>query len=284
MEKEDKIICEIGINHEGIVENALTMIRQAKHAGADFVKFQKRNPDICVPEEYKNDTVIFNNKRMTYLEQKKILEFDTYDYNIIDNFCGELNIKWFASVFDIDSLKFISRYKSAGIIKIPSSQICNIELLTQTRKVALKNKLEVFISTGASELSDIQRAVELLGETLTVIFHTTSIYPCPDDTLDLTKITELQKMFPDKNIGYSNHYSNGFPAIVAKTLGATYFEFHVQGVYTKEICDNLMSLTYDNFCQICSILKKMNYWNGEAIFKAKDEELAKLRKQQYFLD
>lgn len=74
------IIAEIGINHNGDLNLALQMIKAAKDAGADCVKFQKRNPDKCVPEEQKNKPRIFKGEEMTYLEYKKRIEFGEYEY------------------------------------------------------------------------------------------------------------------------------------------------------------------------------------------------------------
>ena len=80
------IIAEIGINHNGDLDLALEMIKAAHEAGANCVKFQKRNPDKCVPEDQKNIPRIFKGKEMTYLEYKKQIEFGEYEYDKINEY------------------------------------------------------------------------------------------------------------------------------------------------------------------------------------------------------
>ena len=104
------IIAEIGINHNGSLETALKMIDAAKEAGADCVKFQKRNPDVCVPEHQKNQPRTFLGEEMTYLEYKKRIEFGTYEYWCISNHCKEIGIDWTVSVWDLDSVEFMKQF------------------------------------------------------------------------------------------------------------------------------------------------------------------------------
>ena len=92
-------IAEIGINHNGDLDLALKMIDAAKAAGADCVKFQKRNPDVCVPEEQKNKPRKFLGKDMTYLEYKKKIEFGAREYDIINEHCKKIGIDWIGPAY-----------------------------------------------------------------------------------------------------------------------------------------------------------------------------------------
>ena len=104
------IIAEIGINHNGDLNIAKRLIDIAKVAGCDVVKFQKRNPDVCVPEHQK--TVMRDTPwgRMSYLDYKYKVEFGQNEYDEIDIYCKERNIHWSASPWDLDSLDFLNKY------------------------------------------------------------------------------------------------------------------------------------------------------------------------------
>ena len=102
------VIAEIGINHNGSLEIAKQLIDIAKVAGCDVVKFQKRNPDVCVPEHQKSVMRDTPWGRMTYLEYKYKVEFEKKEYDAIDAYCKERDIEWTASPWDLDSLEFLN--------------------------------------------------------------------------------------------------------------------------------------------------------------------------------
>ena len=105
--KKTYIIAEIGINHQGDINIAKKLIDIAAAAGCDAVKFQKRNPDICVPEEQKSKPRSWQGENMTYLEYKYKIEFGKKEYDEINRYCKQQNIAWSASPWDLDSLKFL---------------------------------------------------------------------------------------------------------------------------------------------------------------------------------
>ena len=127
-----KVIAEIGINHNGCVDHAKDLINVAKVSGCDYVKFQKRNPDVCVPEEQKNKPKETPWGKMTYIEYKHKIEFGKKEFDEIDKYCKLIGIDWFASVWDIDSVDFMSEYTNIG--KIPSALITSDELLKYSRE------------------------------------------------------------------------------------------------------------------------------------------------------
>ena len=101
--KRTHIIAEIGINHNGDLNIAKKLIDVASLSGCDSVKFQKRNPDVCVPEHQKSVMRDTPWGRMTYLEYKYKVEFGKEEYDEIDRYCKERNIQWSASPGDMDS-------------------------------------------------------------------------------------------------------------------------------------------------------------------------------------
>ena len=100
------IIAEIGINHNGDINTCLEMIQSAKDCGADYVKFQKRDPDVCVPELQKSQPKNTPWGDMTYLQYKHKIEFGLKEYGIINDFCQHIGIGWFVSIWDKNSLRF----------------------------------------------------------------------------------------------------------------------------------------------------------------------------------
>lgn len=116
------LVAEVGINHNGSLQIALELIRIAKNAGFNYVKFQKRCPELCVPEHQKYTKKETICGPLDYIQYKNKIEFSITDYLQIDEFCKNIGIQWFASVWDIKSAKEINEIKN-DIVKIPSAQI-----------------------------------------------------------------------------------------------------------------------------------------------------------------
>ena len=214
-----KIIAEIGINHNGSLDIAKKLIDVASWSGCDFVKFQKRNPEVCVPDHQKNKMRQTPWGEMTYLEYKYCLEFGKKEYDEIDRYCKEKGIGWFASVWDLDSVDFMSQYGNS--MKIPSALITDDSLMSYARQ---KSEL-LLISTGMSTESEIEHAVKTSSPD--VIFHTNSTYPSPVEDLNLGYITWLKEKYPSKEIGYSGHEFGLVTTFGAVMLGAAWIERHV---------------------------------------------------------
>ena len=213
-----KIIAEGGINHNGNIALAKRLIDIAIVSECDYIKWQKRNPDVCVPEHQKNKTKSTPWGEMTYLQYKQRIEFGKREYDEIFNYC-EGRIKCFSSVWDIDSVDFMSEY--TNIAKIPSALITNIELC----KYARKKFKTLIISTGMSTEKEIVRCVTSCEPD--VIMHTNSTYPSPIDELGLNYIKHLQSRWPNAEIGYSGHEYGLVTTFAAVVLGAKWIERHI---------------------------------------------------------
>lgn len=216
------IIAEIGINHNGNLENALKLIEAAKFAGCNAVKFQKRTPELCVPKDQwfvKRETPW---GVMNYIDYKKKIEFNKKDYDQIDNYCKKIDILWTASCWDIQALKFIERYK-VKFHKVASACITDIQLLKEIKKT----KKPVIISTGMSTEKEIHQAVKIFDEKNLAILHCNSSYPAPTNQLNLLYIKTLKKKYEDAIIGYSGHEMNLASSVAAVVLGAEIIERHI---------------------------------------------------------
>jgi len=212
-----KIIAEGGINHNGNIALAKRLIDIAIVSECDYIKWQKRNPDVCVPEHQKNKTKSTPWGEMTYLQYKQRIEFGKREYDEIFNYC-EGRIKCFSSVWDIDSVDFMSEY--TNIAKIPSALITNIELC----KYARKKFKTLIISTGMSTEKEIVRCVTSCRPD--VIMHTNSTYPSPVGELNLKYITYLRSKW-SADIGYSGHEYGLTTTFAAVVMGASWVERHI---------------------------------------------------------
>lgn len=215
-----KIIAEIGINHNGSIEECKKMMMLAKVSGCDYAKIQKRNPDVCVPEHQKSVMRQTPWGEMTYLEYKHRMEFNEEQIKELCDFAKEIDIEFFASVWDLDSVALMAKY--TRIVKLGSPVINDLELLKATREAFDY----VIMSTGMSTEEEIENAVEVAKPD--VIMHTNSTYPCPPEDLNLRYMEHLKSKYGDKSeIGYSGHEYGLVTTFAAVAMDATWVERHI---------------------------------------------------------
>lgn len=217
------LIAEIGINHNGDLQMAKKLIDATFACSWDCVKFQKRNPDICVPKSQRNARKATPWGEMTYLEYKRRMEFGQEEYDYIDRYCRQKPLDWTLSVWDLDSLRFAMQY-DLPFLKIPSARLTNHKLI----KEACLTKLPVVLSTGMSTLKEMDKAVAILEKFASqyVLLHCNSSYPAKIDELNLKMIPELKKRY-GCIVGYSGHEYGLDPTTVAVSLGARVIERHI---------------------------------------------------------
>jgi N-acetylneuraminate synthase len=215
------IIAEVGINHNGDIELAKKLIDVAAVAGCNAVKFQKRNPDEAVPEEYKNVKRETPWGTMTYLEYRKKIEFWEEQYDEIDTYCKEKNIIWIASAWDISSVNFLKKYDLPAF-KIPSA------LITDKKYLALLRRLHkpLIVSTGMAEIQLVKKVVGFLSEDKIILLHTVSSYPARSESINLKVIKTYQDLF-NCPVGYSGHEVGLQVTLAAVSLGAKVIERHI---------------------------------------------------------
>jgi len=215
------IIGEIGINHNGSLDTTLSLIDMAKAAGCDAVKFQKRTPEVCVPEDQRDKMRETPWGYITYMEYRYKVEFSVDDYKEIDNYCRAQDIDWFVSAWDPGSIDVIKSFNTP-CLKIPSASLTDRELLEAARD----SGMPVMLSSGMSNTDQIEKAVELVGVDNILLAHATSTYPCPNEQLNLKCIPKLAAKY-DCPIGYSGHEVGLVTTAAAVALGATFVERHI---------------------------------------------------------
>ena len=217
------LIAEIGINHNGDLNIAKKLIDAINVCSWHCAKFQKRNPDICVPESQKLVKRKTPWGEMTYIDYKHRMEFGKKEYDSIDRYCKEKSLSWTASVWDIDSLNFMKNYY-VPFIKIPSAHITNLELI---KEVAISG-IPIILSTGMSNWEMVDNAVNIFEKLKAkyALLHCNSSYPAPIDELNLNNISAMIERYKCP-IGYSGHEYDLEPSAVAVTLGAKIIERHI---------------------------------------------------------
>lgn len=264
------IIAEIGINHNGDMNITKELITSAKNCGADAVKFQKRDINVVYSKEFLSE------KRespwgSTQLDQKKGLEFGKEEYDEINKFCKNLDIIWFASAWDLNSIKFLEQY-DFKYNKIASAMIVDEEFL---REVA-KQKRYTFISTGMCNYSHIDKAVEIFRSEKCdfELMHCVSVYPFESKYANLRLIKKLRERYNCK-VGYSGHEKSGLAiSYAACALGATSIERHFTLDRTMYGSDQAASLTPEGFSRLVGGIKVIS----EAMSLKEDKKILDIEK------
>lgn len=253
------MIAEIGINHNGSLDIALELIEAAAQAGAQAVKFQKRDVPVVyskaerdTPREFDRSFIenalkraviegveypVFpergqlerleawlrgENVHATNGDLKYALEFGPKEWDTIRAHCEHHGVAWGASAWDGLSVSEIDGFHP-DFHKIASACIPHKDLLLRVKQCGRP----VILSTGGSTMDQIRRAVEILGRKNLVILHCTATYPSTDEEGAVGMVTTLQKEFHDVPIGYSGHEPDLLASELAVSLGAAVVERHI---------------------------------------------------------
>jgi len=262
------IISEIGINHNGDLDIAKKLIDISAAAGCDAVKFQKRNPDVCVPEHQKSVMRDTPWGKMTYLDYKYKVEFGKEEYDEIDRYCKEKGIAWSASPWDLDSLEFLNQY-DIPFIKIASASITDLGLL---RQACLTGK-KIIISTGMSSEEEIHIAVGVLATEATdyAVLHCNSSYPAPIEELNLSCIKTLKDKYGCQ-VGYSGHEFRLGTTVAAVYLGASIIERPVTLDRTMWGSDHMASVEPQGLFKLVSGIRELEKSYGDGLISVSETE------------
>lgn len=220
-----KVIAEAGVNHEGSMELAKRLIHEAHEGGADAIKFQTYKADkIAVKDSPSYWNLNMESTTSQFELFKKYDGFWKKEYEELAIECDRMGIEFMSTPFDTESAVFLNDLMST--IKVSSSDLTNlpfIDFLCDFGK-------PIILSTGASDLWEIQRAVsriEAKGNSL-CLMHCVLNYPTPDEYANLSVIESLKKYFPQHQIGYSDHTLPKDMEVlrIASLLGAEVLEKH----------------------------------------------------------
>lgn len=221
------IIAEAGVNHNGSLEKAKLLIDAASEAGVDFVKFQSfKAHKLVSPDAQKADYQKKNigNNDDNQFQMLRELELSEKDHDELLDYCNQKNVAFFSTAFDVDGLSYLDSL-GLNLFKVPSGEITNYPYL---RKLAELGK-PVILSTGMSNLKDIERALEVLEQgidrSMITILHCNTEYPTPMEDVNLKAMTTIESHF-NTSVGYSDHTMGIEVPIAAVALGARVIEKH----------------------------------------------------------
>lgn len=272
-----EIIAEIGINANGDILIAKELIDMAKSCGCDYVKFQKRDIETVYSKEFL-DSPRKSPWGTTQRDQKRGLEFGKDEYDLIDEYCKQVKMPWFASAWDLKSLEFLDQYDLPHN-KVASAMITHCDFL----KAVAERKKHTYISTGMSTMKMIEDVVDIFARRGCpyTLMHSTSAYPCPDEETNVGTITKLIERF-GKPIGYSGHEVGLLPSIVAVVLGATVIERHItldRAMYGSDQAASLERRGLELLVKECKGIEKI-FGDGRKYIKDVEREVA--RKLRYW--
>jgi len=262
------IIGEIGINHNGDMAICKQLINVAKEAGADCVKFQKRDINQVYTQEFLASPRE-SQWGTTQREQKLGLEFGADEYQEIEDYCKEKGLEWFASAWDINSQKFLRQFNSK-YNKVASAMIVHAELL---KEIASEGK-HTFISTGMTTYGDIQTAVDIFrkADCSFELMHTVSTYPMKDEDANLNMIKTLREKFKC-DVGYSGHEVGLAVSYAATALNITSLERHITLDRAMYGSDQSASVEPSGFRQLVGAVRKIELAMGDGIKKTIEAEV-----------
>jgi N,N'-diacetyllegionaminate synthase len=256
------VIAEAGCNHQNSLNLAYKLIDAAKFAGADAVKFQV----------YKTDNLVVKNAPQ--YEMLKSLELSRRDFIKIKTYCDLIDIEFFASVFDLESLNFMVQL-GVNKIKIPSGEINNVQLLraiNQTQK-------EVIMSTGMSIDWEIKRAIRYLPMCKAYLLYCVSLYPTPYDQVNLKNIGDFYTSYGFKLDGLSDHTLGISIPIAAVARGAKIIEKHLTLDKNMDGPDHKASLEPLEFKQMVEGIRQVEQaLNYNSSFK-NEQQIAKIARK-----
>jgi N-acetylneuraminate synthase len=216
------ITAEIGINHNGDLENVCGLINAAVEAGCHAVKFQKRTVDLVYTREElaQPRESPFGH---TNGDLKRGLEFGLDDYWYIDKYCKQKGILWYASPWDIPSVSFLAEF-NPPCYKVASALITDLALIQEI----VGQQKPIIMSTGMSTLEEVDRAIRDIGDVVPLaLLACVSTYPTPVENLNLRRISYLRKFYPFLLIGYSGHEVGVYTTLCAVAMGAKLVERHI---------------------------------------------------------
>ncbi len=270
------IIAEIGINHNGDIKIAEEMIRAAKNAGVSAVKFQKRTPLLCVPPEERSKMRETPWGYITYLEYREHVEFGKEEYARIDALCKELDIDWFASVWDEEAIDFLEDFDPIAY-KVPSAALTDNGLIDKLNATGRP----IILSTGMSTMEEIRKSVSHFDMDRLAITHATSSYPCDPKELNLRMVETLAAEF-DCPVGYSGHEVGLIPSVVAVGLGATIVERHFTLDRAMWGTDQSASVEPSGMARLVKYIRVTEQALGDGVKKVYDSELPSRNKLRRF--
>lgn len=269
------IIAEAGVNHNGSIDIAKKLVKAAKQAGADCVKFQTYiTENLVTTTAKKADYQIHNtqNEDTQYSMLKKLeLSFD--EFRELKRYCEEMNIDFISTPFDLDSIDFLESLEMK-FWKVPSGEITNFPYL---KKIA-NTKLPVILSTGMSSIEEVSSAVDVLkknGCPDISILHCTTEYPTPVEECNLNAVRTLKEVYGVR-VGYSDHTDSILIPVAAVAVGAEIIEKHFTLDKSMEGPDHKASLEPKQLKEMVRNIRVIECALGDGVKRPSQSEISNI--------
>ena len=201
--------------------------------------------------------------------------FNKKEYDVIDSYCKEKQIDWYASAWDKDSQLFLKQY-NFKFNKVASAMLTNLELA----EIIADERKKTFISTGMSNIDQIKQIVEIFRKKSCPfeLMHSNSSYPMKLEEANLKCITSLKKEF-GCDVGYSGHESSSYiVCIAAVMLGATSIERHITLDRSMYGSDQSASLEKPGLERLVRDIHRIDLILGDGIKRIWDSEKPVMKK------
>lgn len=265
------VIAESGSNHEGSIDDALKLIREASKAGANAVKFQSfTSKTLFAQKEYTKILKIPENA----LDNVDDIVLKKEWYKALYKEANKNKIILMSTPFSAEAVDDMDKY--VPIYKIASCDVDNIPLL---RKIA-STKKPVILSTGLAANKDIKNALNILKNNEVALLHCSVEYPTPLENARLNRIVVMNKLFKKNIIGYSDHTIGIDAPIIAYTLGAKIIEKHFTITPEKKSGDHIISLDTNSMKEMISKLKDTNKMLGGNDALKTEKKMSKQEKKE----
>jgi N-acetylneuraminate synthase len=237
-EFEPLVVAEIGINHNGSLEEAFKLVDAAKEAGAEIIKHQTHIPDAEMSSEARK--VIPGNANISIYEVIENCSLDLNQEVSLAKYVRDAGLIYMSTPFSFEALDFLETL-DVPAYKIGSGECNNYPLVSA---VASKGK-PVIMSTGMNSIESIRPSVEIFRKAGIpfALMHCTNLYPTPEKLIRLNAINELRENFPDAVLGLSDHSLTNYPCLASVALGASILERHFTDTKDRPGPDIICSMT-----------------------------------------
>lgn len=292
------IIAEAGVNHNGSIIMAKELVKAAKDAGANAVKFQTFKAENLATKKAKQADYQVENlgETTSQFEMLKKLELSYEEFVELQLFCRSEQIEFLSTPFDFESVDFLVNQLELSKIKIPSGEITNAPFL---HYIAIQKK-PIILSTGMAVIEEIHEALAFIAYGLAkpgvpviiadvesfyqteeakkllqkyvTLMHCTTQYPTPVDSVNLNAINEMKKIF-QLPVGFSDHSEGINIPMVAVGMGAQVIEKHFTLDRALEGPDHVASLTPEELTLMIHNIREIEFALGDGVKRPSEIEL-----------
>jgi N-acetylneuraminate synthase len=292
------VIAEAGVNHNGSIDLAQELIRNAAEAGANIVKFQtfkasKLTTPAAPKAQYQARNYGASGSQQDMLRKLELSEADHFKMR---DACEKWDIEFLSTPFDEESLDFLTGHELIKRIKIPSGEITNLPFLLRMSRTGLP----IILSSGMATLGEIETALMCLAYGLlhksgvpdrdaliqayvseagrqalnarVTLLHCTTEYPAPFEEVNLRVIPSLRSAFPVQ-VGYSDHTPGTAIPMAAAALGSVVIEKHFTLDKAMEGPDHKASLSPEELTLMIQGIRQIEASLGSSVKYPSESEI-----------